>query len=437
MQNIGIYWFSNDLRVDDNPGLQAIADDVDTLLCVYILEPEVTSQNRLAQCPKGENAKGFLHESLRALDAKLTQLGHTLWVFDGPSDVIMPHIIGQIQATHVYRSVHAGFYEATRWQHIKLQKPWVEFKAFHSHTLFEKATLPFNLDDLPASFSKFRNQVEKHLVPEPPCDDVTLLPPPVAWQGDSVPLDASQNEHALVKGGEDAAIAHVKAYFKGDHALSYKDTRNALDGMHESTKFSPYLALGCISARRIYHTLKDFEAQREANESTYWIYFELLWREYFQWYAHSYDNKLFLFSGIKNSKPLTSFYPNRFRAWCQGETPYPIVNACMRQLNQTGYMSNRGRQLVASALVHELSCDWRYGAAYFEQHLIDYDVASNWGNWQYLAGVGADPRGHRQFNLAKQTQMYDPEGRFIARFQGDTHCAPLNDTSMVDWPEDE
>ncbi|WP_459782420.1 FAD-binding domain-containing protein, partial [Photobacterium sp. R1] len=106
----------------------------------------------------------------------------------------------------------------------------------------------------------------------------------------------------------------------------------------------------------------------------------------------------------------------RFQQWCNGKTGYPIVDACMRQLNQTGYMSNRGRQLVASCFVHELALDWRYGAAYFEQQLIDYDVASNWGNWQYLAGVGADPRGWRYFDLEKQTKMYDPDGDFIHRW---------------------
>jgi deoxyribodipyrimidine photo-lyase len=90
----------------------------------------------------------------------------------------------------------------------------------------------------------------------------------------------------------------------------------------------------------------------------------------------------------------------------------------MRQLAETGFMSNRGRQLVASCFVHELEQDWRYGAAYFEYQLIDFDVASNYGNWQYLAGVGADPRGHRQFNLEKQTQTYDPKRSFIQHFLG-------------------
>ena len=106
----------------------------------------------------------------------------------------------------------------------------------------------------------------------------------------------------------------------------------------------------------------------------------------------------------------------------------------MNQLNSTGYLSNRGRQLVASCFVHELNLDWRYGASYFEQQLIDYDVASNWGNWQYLAGVGADPRGHRRFDLAKQAQIYDPDNQFVRRWGGDQPLQPLDSVDAADWP---
>ena len=143
---------------------------------------------------------------------------------------------------------------------------------------------------------------------------------------------------------------------------------------------------------------------------------------------------MFSFSGIKGLSPLNSFYPERFQKWRNGSTPYPIVNACMNELKATGFLSNRGRQIVASCFINELSMDWRYGAAYFESVLIDYDVASNWGNWQYLAGVGADTRGKRHFNLEKQTQQFDPDGRYIELWQGDQGLAPLDSVDAADWP---
>ena len=106
----------------------------------------------------------------------------------------------------------------------------------------------------------------------------------------------------------------------------------------------------------------------------------------------------------------------------------------MHQLNQTGYISNRGRQIVASCFVNELQLDWRYGAAYFQQQLIDHDVASNWSNWQYIAGVGADPRGGRHFNLEKQTEQFDPDGKFIHKWHGHVFDKELDSVDAADWP---
>ncbi|MGR6839574.1 FAD-binding domain-containing protein [Aliivibrio wodanis] len=143
----------------------------------------------------------------------------------------------------------------------------------------------------------------------------------------------------------------------------------------------------------------------------------MLWREYFQWLALQLGSQLYRFQGGAEHEPLTHYFDDRFTQWCEGNTSHPLVNACMKELNSTGYMSNRGRQIVASCLVNELGIDWRFGAAYFQQQLIDYDVASNWGNWQYIAGVGADPRGGRHFNIEKQTRQYDPDGHYTNKWQ--------------------
>jgi deoxyribodipyrimidine photo-lyase len=129
-----------------------------------------------------------------------------------------------------------------------------------------------------------------------------------------------------------------------------------------------------------------------------------------------------------------TFEPRSYARWCAGSTDYPLVNALMHQLVATGWMSNRGRQIVASCLVNELGLDWRYGAAFFEKHLLDFDVASNYGNWQYIAGVGADPRGGRHFNLEKQAALYDPDGRFTLRWEGDCPKQPEFVTDAADWP---
>jgi deoxyribodipyrimidine photo-lyase len=123
-----------------------------------------------------------------------------------------------------------------------------------------------------------------------------------------------------------------------------------------------------------------------------------------------YGSKMFQLHGWKNAQEVPNRVDERlFQAWINGETGDEFVDANMRELKLTGFMSNRGRQNVASYFVHELKLDWRLGAAYFEQQLIDYDASSNWGNWAYVAGVGNDPRENRVFNTEKQAQQYDPK----------------------------
>ena len=212
----------------------------------------------------------------------------------------------------------------------------------------------------------------------------------------------------------------MREYLFVSHGIArYKETRNALDDPLASSRLSPWLANGCLSVREVTGMIDEYEQSETRNDSTYWLWFELLWREYFYWYAMKHGRRLFLRDGVQQQSRDTAFHRPDFESWCRGTTPYPLVNAAMNQLRLTGYISNRARQLVASCLVNELAQDWRYGAAWFEQQLVDYDVASNYGNWQYLAGVGADPRGLRQFNLDKQVSQYDPEGHFVARWQGE------------------
>lgn len=225
-----------------------------------------------------------------------------------------------------------------------------------------------------------------------------------------------------------------REYFASSAPASYKITRNALDEWRHSTKFSAWLANGSLSVRTLLYALRKYEKNEVANDSTYWIWFELLWREYFYWHADTHQHKLFTFKGITPCKRMSCFYGERYERWKNGNTPYPIVNACMNQLRETGYLSNRGRQIAASCFIHELGMDWRYGASYFQQQLLDYDVASNWGNWQYIAGVGADPRGGRQFDLSKQTAQYDPDGEFIKRWNGEANCQHIDSVDAADWP---
>ena len=427
----GLFWFTNDLRLHDQPALWKL-QSVDKLICVFCLDPQWFRPNGLNAKAMGERRFQFLVESLKDLQQQLQHAGQVLIIKQQTPHLALTELINKYNVDIIARSQHAGVYENRHWKLLQQQFPDRKFITEPSHTLFSADDLPFPLNQLPTSFTQFRKQVEDLALPRPMSSPQQLPPPPGPIAIDKI--NQPVLEPSKFTGGETAALKHINDYFSTDLPANYKTVRNELDGWTNSTKFSPWLALGCLSVRHLASRLKNYEQTNVSNDSTYWIYFELLWREYFQWYAHCYGAILFRFDGIKNSKSRRCYYPERYQKWCNGNTPYPLVNACMKQLNATGYMSNRGRQIVASCFVHELNLDWRFGAAYFEQQLIDYDVAANWGNWQYIAGVGADPRGGRQFNIEKQTRQYDPDGEFIRYWQGDIDIIPLDSVDAADWP---
>jgi deoxyribodipyrimidine photo-lyase len=277
--------------------------------------------------------------------------------------------------------------------------------------------LPFALKDIPDVFTNFRKRIEK----ESTIREVFLKPSNIKSPFIEELCLPSIEELGLnevikdcraaidLKGGETEGYKRLNTYLFETQAIStYKETRNGMIGENYSTKFSAWLGLGCLSPREIYYELKKYEAQFLANESTYWLEFELLWRDYFRFMMKKYSNLFFQQTGIKaKSDNLHQHNNDTLLSWINGKTGVDFIDANMIELKLTGYMSNRGRQNVASYLCNDLKLDWRFGAAYFEQQLIDYDVCSNWGNWAYLAGVGNDPRGNRIFNTEKQANDYD------------------------------
>ena len=419
----GLFWFRHDQRLHDNVGLRLLAEHVDELTMVYIIEDALFETTAFGVNRMSDKRRTFLYESLDDLDTQLRQHHQTLFRFKGNAADIINELLRCENYTHLGVNQYAGFDERAQLKAVKEMHPNVCVVEGEACTLFDEDDFPFNISEMPGVFSPFRRKVEKYAhvkASKPALSQYPVLHAPTCYEQHRIesprPNDGEADSTAYDcehLGGEQVALSHLEHYlFEAKAASSYKETRNALDCWEDSTKLSPWLANGNLSPRRVMHEVKRFEREIVENESTYWIFFELLWREFFHWLQIKHGSQWFAFSGIQQSIPNTAHDPVQFDAWCKGNTGYPIVDACMRQLNETGYMSNRGRQLVASCFVHELRQDWRYGAAYFEHALLDYDVGSNWGNWLYLAGVGSDPRGHRQFNLQKQTQTYDPEGVF-------------------------
>jgi deoxyribodipyrimidine photolyase len=211
----------------------------------------------------------------------------------------------------------------------------------------------------------------------------------------------------------------LERYFTiDDRASHYFETRNAMIGEENSTRFSVALSWGSVDVREIYNQVKLYERRKGANKSTYWIVFELLWREFFYWHYQKWQTRYFAANGLRGAAIFSTF-PQYTIAQLRETISIPFMKACLNELEQTGYLTNRARQIFASLWLNELSLNWRSGALLFEEHLLDYDVYSNWGNWMYLAGLGVDPRGKRIFDLKKQLSTYDPQGLYLRKWLKD------------------
>ena len=425
-----LHWFHTDLRLADNPAL-ASAKDATTLLCVYLMPKPRPWCNLTGLGPQRDR---FLRETLQELKDQLQALGQDLMVLEGSPELVLPNIVDRFSIDHVTTNFTPGWYESQAITFLEQKLP-ATLSVFRGNHLFDAEQFPFAVEDLPDTFSPFRRRVEKLNTSSPiPAPD--SLPPPPSAQFDAIPRAAVSPHPGLpLPGGTAAGLRRLDQFLFQTHAIAdYKQTRNDLDGLSGSSTLSPWLANGALSARTVAHAIFRYEREEIANDSTYWLYFELLWREFFHWRAVIDGPSLFRQSGRSGRRLLTTFEPRQFARWCAGDTDYPLVNALMRQLVATGWMSNRGRQIAASCLINELGLDWRYGAAFFEQQLIDYDVGSNYGNWQYIAGVGSDPRGGRHFNLAKQAAQYDPDETFTRKWDGFRPPQPEHVVDGADWP---
>lgn len=416
--NMLIYWFRQDLRLADNPAFTRACELADTLLPVYCTPTAGTTPWGFERI--GIHRPYFEQTAVSALAGQLSARGSGLMQIEGncvDGLVALARDLGvdTIVCEHIAAPEEEAQVQALRAEGLTVEDHW-------QSTLFPLDELPMAVEELPDVFSSFRRLVEKaHTSPRAVIQPPTSIPAlPQGVRIETVtprtpePLDsrsAFPYQSQTFQGGEHAAIEHLQQYFRRGLANSYKATRNTLSAVDDSTKFSPWLAQGSLSAPQVDQALKAFEAEHGANDSTYWIYFELLWRDYFRLLHLKYGRLLYRASGLKGgSEP--GHNSQGFARWCRGETGEALIDAGMRELAATGYLSNRMRQIVASYLIFDLKGDWRAGAAWFEAQLVDYDVYSNQGNWLYIAGYGTDPRGGRRFNTAKQADEHDADGAY-------------------------
>lgn len=414
-----LIWFRNDLRVTDNAALNAAVKASTEVVPVFIIDPKFWEEDRWGQVKTGAFRTQFLLEALADLKADLEDMGGTLLIRKGEPAEVLSALAEELGVRTVFATAEHTQQEVEREVQVGQR---LDLRLEEQMTMYHPDDLPFELEQLPDVFTRFRGKMEKRAEVRDPLPEPEALVLPKGLEGDAVPSMADMGVEPKVadargvlpfKGGATAAWARLDHYFWETKKLRvYKKTRNGLLGADYSSKFSPWLALGCISPREIHAQVREFEGEIEKNEDTYWLIFELIWRDYFRYVAMRYGNRIFHKRGIKAESPKWRTDRRTFESWCEGRTKCDFVNANMRELAATGFMSNRGRQNVASYLVHDMGVDWRMGASWFEHMLLDHDPASNYGNWIYVAGVGNDPRPSRKFNTSGQAERYDADGKY-------------------------
>jgi len=448
-----IVWFRQDLRLHDNESLlHALKSGVEVIPVFVFDERVFKGETKFGFKKTDRHRAQFIIESVEDLRSSLKKLGSDLIVRVGKPEEEIFKIAQEIKSSWIFCN-RERTKEEVAVQDALENKLWSigqEIIFSRGKMLYYTGDLPFPVPHCPDTFSSFRKEVERFVKIREPLAAPTEQFVPLTCEIEIGEMPTIENfghekkeaDHRAAfqfKGGEKEALQRLENYLWNTDAIStYKKTRNELIGENYSSKFSAYLAQGCLSPKLIFWELQRYEAERTKNDSTYWMFFELMWRDFFRFMGKKHGNKIFQKGGTKDEID-SSLNNNRdlLQLWVEGQTGVPFIDANMRELATTGFMSNRGRQNVASFLVKDLKVNWQMGAEYFESMLIDYDPCSNWGNWNYIAGVGSDPRENRYFNILSQAKRYDPTGEYVKHWLPELSDVPVEKIHRPDILSDD
>ncbi len=424
MKTIAIFWFRRDLRLHDNAGLYHALKGPFPVLPVFIFDTNI-----LDDLPGRKDARvEFIHQALGTLKNDLQQQGSTLVVRHGRPEEVWPQLLREFLVGAVYTNRDYEPYALQRDAavHSILSAQNIPFHTFKDHVIFEKDEV---LKDDGTPYTVFTPYSRKWLA-KLGARQFTPKSGPEAGQSRSFYLTSYPTEkyagHFLKTaparlpglaeiGFEPAGIPFPPAAVARGLIRNYGQTRDfpAIEG---TSRLGVHFRFGTISIR---------EKARHAQQLSPVFLNELIWRDFYSQILAHFPKVV-----TEPFKPQYAHIPWRtapgeFQRWCEGKTGYPIVDAGMRQLNTTGYMHNRVRMITASFLTKHLLLDWRLGEAYFAQKLLDFDLASNNGGWQWAAGCGTDAAPYfRIFNPAEQARKFDPESRYVRYWVPELGTAP-------------
>jgi deoxyribodipyrimidine photo-lyase len=411
-----IYWFRNDLRLHDNPALHKALSVKSPIIPVFIFDDKWWAPFPELDFPRiADHRLAFLYETVLNLSEQIQKAGNHLLVFKGDPVTILQELYVRCDAQAICAQEEYAAEELSEQSRLAGK---LNLQLTPGSMLFTPDQVPFTLDKSPFYYTAFKNKVEPlgpyiSTIPE-----ITHLPPYQGEQKDIPEIYSMPNRPSgLFKGGETAGLAQMDGYINSGAPWRYSETRNQLEGAHFSSHLAPWLANGSLSVRTLWQRLSvPVQNDEVAQTSIKSIKEQLVWRDYFRYLIMRYGKKLFWLKGLRTSEPTMYNDYEAYNMWREGSTGQPLIDALMRELKATGFMSNRGRMLVSFYLSKELKVNWQWGAAWFEYLLVDYDVYSNYGNWAYQSGRGTDSRVNRRFNLKKQAEKFDPVGSFVKKY---------------------
>ena len=423
--------FRRDLRLEDNLGLLALLECSEAVIPVFVFDPRQIdpAQNEYFSAP----AFHFLLNSLKELDTALTTRDSKLHVFEGNPAEVVSLLIEEDGIEAVFVNKDYTPFSRSRDKEIAdvCEEKHAVFERHDDCALSPIESVRTNQDKIYTVFTPFMKKAMESEVPEPRKNNfsnyfsATLKTKTVSLS--DYEADVSSYDLPLT-GGRKEALQILK---NNQYLEKYKDRRN-LPADNGTSRLSAHHKFGTISIRESYHM-----AKAHSGKGSHFIS-ELYWRDFYFYIAYHFPavfKKSFL-PWANNLEWVDD--KKQFAAWCEGRTGVPMVDAGMRQLNQTGWMHNRSRMIVASYLTKNLLINWQWGEKYFAKHLIDYDPSQNNGGWQWSASTGADPRPIRIFNPFTQAQKYDPEAAYIKTWVPELKDVPeskLTDGKVRDYSE--
>lgn len=411
---VSIFWFRRDLRLNDNVGLKAALDSKFPVIPIFIFDDKI-----LDNLPKNDARLNFIYESLDKINTELKNYNSALVCKKGNPIEVWKALISEFEIQEVFTNKDYEPYAISRDKEVKafLNTKNIAFNTFKDQVIFEESEIT-KADGLPYTvYTPFKNKwLEKFYAnPVLPVQDLNYK-------------NFHQNTFefpSLEEIGFEPSEIKVKD-FDISQLQNYSEARD-FPARDEGSYLSPHLRFGTINPRTIISKLKKTDDV---------FLSELIWREFFMQILFHFpkvvtNNFKEKYDGIKwrNNEA-------EFKLWCEGKTGYPMVDAGMRQLNETGYMHNRVRMVVASFLIKHLMIHWSWGEAYFAEKLLDYDLSANNGNWQWAAGTGCDAAPYfRVFNPTTQLQKFDKEFKYVrkwvAEFDGFDYPKPMVEHKMA------